>query len=93
MSIFHEDSHEHITMEDLERVSKFNLNEAGVDDIDHYQTVSGKIKGCHECRRRVIVAVIMRKLFGVHIWKLKQNADFAIDLRREGGLDLLKDLG
>ena len=61
--------HEHITIEDLEKDSKVDIDESEIEDLIHYYTVETKIEECSECRRRAAVAVATEKMFGVPIWE------------------------
>lgn len=89
MRIHHNDKHEHITIEDLRMVAKADavgIENQGAEEKARYYETKYKITSCHECRRKAAIAFVTRKLFGVPIWELKQDEEFAIDLRREAGL-------
>lgn len=68
-----ENSHKHITMEDLERVSRLNVDDCSspspVEELSHFYEVEDKIAGCPECQRRLAIEIETKKFFGVHIWE------------------------
>ena len=95
MIIRHNVSHEHISVEDLKMVSQFDaigVDELRAEEKDRCYEIKSKIAECPECRRRVGVAAVAKKMLGRQVWELKRGASFTLDLRNGKSLELLKVL-